>query len=288
MITHTHQLSESALNALQSLLNTCQENDKASIPVYPHLLAAYRPGPPSLLYYQQKQLIAFIASFHFYPKAVEIALLVHPAYRRQGIAKQLWSEMSQKIQSSLPPLTDSIVSSPHQLNQIWFKQHHFQFEHTEYDMHCTPYIPNHTHQHTDRIEQATHDDLKALHTIDHACFNPNRPDPIERLTKLLQTPNIKIFLMHHQEEIIGQVHLVFEKDRVRLTDLAVLPHVQQKGFGQALLSYCLKYAYENHSKKITLTVAAKNQHALHLYQNVGFQIYNAVDYHKRGFLLDRF
>lgn len=78
MITTTHQLSQPTLTSLQALLNACRATDNATIPVYPHLLEAYRPGPASLLYYDQEQLIGFLALFYFYADAAEVALVVHP------------------------------------------------------------------------------------------------------------------------------------------------------------------------------------------------------------------
>ncbi len=288
MITSTHQLSKATLSALQPLLDACHIADKAVIPIYPHILESYRPGPPSLFYQRQEKIVGFLAFFHFYPAAAEIALCVHPDYRRQGIAKVLWQEMCQKAHTALPSIKHLIVSSPHDKHATWLKQHAFEFEQTEYDMSCDVYLPELQHDSTCTVREANHEDIELLHIIDHACFNPNRPEPILRIRKLLETSNIKIFLMFHQTHLVGQVHLVFEPNQVRLTDLAVLPDMQRQGFGQALIEYSLKYAYQKQQKKITLTVAAKNNMALRLYQNVGFQIYNAVDYYKRGFLLDRF
>ncbi len=288
MITNTHQLSQTTLSDLQILLNTCHKTDGASIPIYAHLLEAYRPGPPSFLYYKNEQLIAFLAAFHFYPDAAEVSLVVHPKHRRKGIAKALWNEMFQAVQAIMPPLTHLIVSSPHASNETWFSQYNFELDHTEYDMACTPYIPNQFKHPAYTLREATLQDIHLLHTIDRACFNPNRPEPIQRIKKLLTTSNVKIFLMFHNAELVGQAHLVFETTQVRLTDLAVLPHMQQQGFGQALLTYCLKYTYSQQHQKLSLTVASKNQRALSLYQNVGFQIYNAVDYHKWVFRLTDF
>lgn len=288
MLSTTHQLSEANLKALKALLSACQTTDHAIIPVYPHLLEHYRPGLSSLLYYQQEQLIGFLACFHFYPNAAEVALLIHPAHRRQGLAKTLWDSMCSKIPALYPQLHHLLVSSPHEFNHAWFNQHAFCFENTEYNMTCTPYTPKALHQRTYTIKTANTHDISQLHLIDHACFNAYRPEPIERIRKLLETPNIKILLMFHNKQLIGQVHLVFKKNQVWITDFAILPDMQQQGFGETLLSHCLKYAHEHHSKKMHLTVSAQNYSALHLYQSMGFQIYNAVDYYKQGFSLDNF
>lgn len=288
MLLTTHQLSQSNLKALKALLSACQMNDNAVIPVYPHLLKCHRQGLSSLLFYQKSKLIGFLACFHFYPDAAEIALLIHPEYRQQGIAKTLWETMLPQLPMLYPDLRYLIISTPQGLNQTWFKQHHFHFENTEYNMTCTPYIPETPQQQAYTIKTADSHDINQLYLLDHTCFNTDRPDPIQRITKLLETPNIKILLLCHQQRVIGQVHLVLKKHQVWITDFAIRPDMQQQGFGEALLSYCLKYIHKHHPKKIHLTVSNQNQSALHLYQNMGFQIYNAVDYYKRGFSLDSF
>lgn len=300
MLTTTHQLSQANLSALQILLNTCQAIDGSSIPIYPHLLHLYRAGPPSLLYYQEKQLIGFLALFHFYPDAAEVALLVHPNYRKKGIAKHLWQTMIEVTETLVPPLQSLIISTPSALKQPWLKHYAFQHSNTEHEMRCTDYMPPARHlserphasnphtSNTYTITQANPKDIEFLHRIDSVCFNTDRPNPFDRIKQLLATKNLKIFLISYQQQPIGQVCLIFEKQQIRLTDLAILPHMQHKGFGQALLVHCLNHVNQYQPKQITLTVAADNHPALHLYQHMGFQIYNTVDYYKRPFSLDRF
>jgi ribosomal protein S18 acetylase RimI-like enzyme len=288
MLATTHQLSQPDLQALTTLLSACHATDHAVIPVYPHLLETYRPGLSSFLYYHHQQLIGFLACFHFYSDAAEVALLIHPSYRQKGLAKTLWETMYSKIPALYPQLHHLIVSSPHGFNQAWFNQHQFCFKNTEYNMMCTPYIPHTSHQRAYTIKTADDSDINQLHAIDHICFNAHRPDPIQRIKALLETPHIKILLMFHNKQLTGQVHLVFEKNQMWITDFAILPGMQQQGFGETLLSHCLKYAYEHQLKKVHLTVSSQNESAHHLYQSMGFQIYNAVDYYKGGFSLDNF
>jgi ribosomal protein S18 acetylase RimI-like enzyme len=283
MLVTTHQLSKTRLSNLRGLLTACQATDGAYIPLYPHLLRLYRPGPPSFLYYQNKQLIGFLALFHFYPDAAEIALLVHPNHRKQGIAKSLWEVIIKEAKLLTPPLQHLIISTPESLKQTWFKHYAFQFASTEHEMVCTDHIRNYPHPNLYAIAEANQQDIDTLCRIDAVCFNTNRPHPTERIKQLLIAANLKVFLIFYNKQPIGQVCLIFEKQQIRLTDLAILPHMQHKGFGQALLMYCLNYVEQYEPKKITLTVAANNQTALHLYQQVGFQIYNTVDYYKRPF-----
>jgi len=281
MLTRTQQLTKTSLEHLQLLLESCQQQDGSIIPVYPHLLIEHRAGPASLLYYDEDKLRAFLAVFHFHPDTCEMALLVDPAYRRQGLATALWGTMLPRIQTILPSVKHVIISTPSSLNQVQLEQHAFCFQHSEYDMACLNNTPSSIPNVPLTIRPADHTDIPSLCLIDKACFNPNRPNAALRFENTLNNPNVRLFVASHGHQIMGQVHLTLEKTGARLTDLAVLPAQQQQGFGQALVVHCLNYTHKHHQHRVTLVVAAQNKHALQLYQNLGFKIYNAVDYYKK-------
>ena len=280
MLTRTQQLDPASLIALQSLLTACQKTDGHTIPVYPHLLAEHRRGPSSLLYYDEGMLVGFLAAFHFHPDACEIALLVDPTYRKQGLATALWSTMLPSVQSIRPRIKHLVISTPNGLNQVDLKKHAFCFQNSEYDMEYSNNAPCVLPNTPLTIRPAEHTDIPSLCIIDKACFNPNRQHPELRFKHALDNPSVHVFIAKHGEHILGQVHLTFEKTQARLTDLAVLPAWQRQGFGQTLIAHCLNYARKYNQHRITLVVAAQNQQALQLYQNLGFKIYNAVDYYK--------
>ena len=280
MLTRTQQLDNRALTALQSLLDVCRQQDGYTIPVYPHLLKEHRSSPSSFLYYDEGTLVGFLAIFHFHPDACEVALLVAPTHRKQGLAKTLWHTMLPSLHTLRPVIKHLIISTPSGLNRSLLKQHAFHFEHSEYDMEYANLTPCVMPDTPLTIRPATHADIPSLCIIDKACFNPNRPNPELRIKKSLDHPQVHVFIASHMHQIIGQVHLIFEKTEARLTDLSILPAQQRQGFGQALIAHSLADAYKNKQDRVTLIVAAQNQQALQLYQNLGFTIYNAVDYYK--------
>jgi ribosomal protein S18 acetylase RimI-like enzyme len=288
MLTRMHQLSQASYDTLKTLLEACQRVDVSHVPVYPHLLKTYRPGPPSLLFHNDKQeLVGFLALFHFYPDAAEIACLVHPEYRNQGMAHTLWHIMCHEIKNRYLGLKYSIVSSPSDTHQSWLKKHGFCFQYTEYSMKRALPYPDSIPASTLTFRQASYDDIQDLCVLDAACFNPNRPNPTARFKALLSS-NTRVFAAFDADKLIGQVHLIFEETKVRLTDLAIHPTYQHQGFGRVLFLYALRVAYEQHYRELRLNVEKQNHPARCLYEKAGFQIYNAVDYYKRAFSLDRF
>ena len=280
MLTRTKQLDETSLIALQSLLGACQKVDGHIIPVYPHLLAEHRPGPSSLLYYDEGMLVGFLAIFHFHPDTCEITLLVDPTYRKQGLATALWGTMLPSVRAIRPSIKYLIVSTPSGLHQAELEQHAFKFQHSEYNMAYSNNTPCMIPETPLTMRPAEHSDIPSLCIIDKACFDPNRQQAALRFERTLDNPNVHVFIAEHHHQIIGQVHLTFENTQTRITDLAVLPDLQKQGFGHALIAHCLAYAYKHQQYRVVLVVAAQNQRALLLYQNLGFKTYNAVDYYK--------
>jgi [ribosomal protein S18]-alanine N-acetyltransferase len=61
-------------------------------------------------------------------------------------------------------------------------------------------------------------------------------------------------------------------EEAHITILAVHPHYQNQGLGQALLYSLLKTACKSGLERATLEVRASNQSAINLYQKFGFKI----------------
>ncbi|NCT57692.1 MAG: GNAT family N-acetyltransferase [Legionella sp.] len=280
MLLRTQQLDHASLIALQALLTACRTTDGHAIPVYPHLLTEHRSGPPSLLFYDHDELVGFLAAFHFHPHTCEISLLVEPSHRRQNIAHLLWHTMLANLYTIRPSITQLIISTPHAFHNHLLNHHEFYFDHSQHDMELIDFTSSRIPDTPLIIYPAEHAHISNLCLIDKACFDPNRQHPELRFQRAIATPNIHVFVAEHAGQIIGQVQLTYEKNQVRLTDLAVLPAWQGRGFGQALVVHCINHAFKHHQAHITLVVAAKNQYALKLYQHLGFQIYNTVDYYK--------
>lgn len=57
---------------------------------------------------------------------------------------------------------------------------------------------------------------------------------------------------------------------VTLMNIAIVPTLQGQGAGQHLLQFLIDYCRQNNQLEIWLEVRASNQHAIHLYQKLGF------------------
>lgn len=284
MIIHTEHLDQKAIELLEALTDACQQADGNKIAIYSDLLANQRPKPCSLLYYNQNQLIGFAGAFFFEHDTAEISLLIHPTYRKQGYGKTLLRTLLHSIQESRAVSTVTF-STPHDLYNQTLIDRGLQYQGSEYEMQYQAHKPLSSDFKDINIRVATIDDMDILCLIDQTCFPSTHAYSAYRFETLLARADNTIYVVTHQNQIIGKAHLAWNKKMARLSDIAILPAMQNQGFGKKIIAYCINQALEIPQPNITLSVETHNKNALSLYQNLGFHIISALDYWSCSFFV---
>lgn len=276
----TYQLDAPQLQALESLGQRCQAVDGHQLVIYPHLLSQLRPLAPSLLLYDHQQLIGFIGVFFFYEHACEIVLMIDPAYRRQHWATYLLVNLMPFIE--IQQISTLIFSAPHALHDTWLSNLGFHYQGTEYQMEKTLKnwrLSDKTQTITTRV--ATESDIPMIALIDQACFQTNPVEMQSRLKNRLHDPQYCILLAYQDGVPVGKAHLFWRSpEHLRLSDIAILPRLQGRGLGTALLTQGLQYAQQRSTLTAQLDVETHNKRALNLYTGLGFKTKSAQDYWK--------
>lgn len=276
MLIQAYFLTEEQLNELDRLCDACRKVDGNHVAVYRHMLNLPRPIPCNILYYDKQRLVGFLRPFFFELSSCEIALMVDPEYRRRGIAR----EMFQTVQQYL--FTDDIhkltFSVPHDRNEDWLLSQGLTFQGSEYRMQYQISTQSEKKFTADDIRLATLEDIPTLCAIDLACFSKKRPDLELHFTDLIEGDECEIYLINQNDTPVGKAHLFWYTDRVRLTDIAVLPQAQSRGFATRLIKHCIDLVLATGVTNITLDVETKNKNALNLYKKLGFAVTNAHDY----------
>ena len=270
------QLSTQQLADLDALWSDCKRADGNGVTIYKHLLEQLRPNSCNTLYYQQTQLIGYLSTFFFYEGVCEITLMVAPAFRRLGIATRL-------IKDTLPfiydhPIKTLLFSMPNGINDHWLSQRGFCYQNSEFQMQRLGHEPLITTNKSLIVRPATPSDIPDLCAIDSVCFPTQQPDMAIRFYTLLQDPGYKLFIALLAGEPIGKVHLSWQQNNTRLTDIAILPQFQGCGFGSEMLINCINYCLAENNSNLSLDVETNNQDALRLYTRLGFIINNAYDF----------
>lgn len=276
MLIRNHQLTPSQLIDLELLCAECKAEDGNIIATYTCMLSKDRPRLCNTLYYSKKKLVGFLSTFFFYENACEVSVMVKPDYRKRGLARHMINDILPLIRSE--KIDNLIFSTPHETNKKWLLAKGFRYQRCEYQMQRqdahAPLIP----ESSLTIRAATSDDLAILCALDKACFAVHQPDTLLHFHNLLYDPNYRIFVSELDGVVIGKAHLDMQRDNTRLTDIAVLPDFQGRGFGSKMIAYCINYSLAENQSKITLNVETNNQQALKIYTGLGFVIENAYDF----------
>lgn len=271
------QLTNQQLDEVRRLANICQKTDGYLLPIYPHILLTPRHYPSTCMYYEKNQLLGFAGIYFFYKDAVEITLMVHPEVRRQGIAKQLINNMMPIL--SMLNLNDVIFSSVPFALKNWFLEKKFAYYESEFEMVRTSKERIDIKEPKLLIQKATHHDLAILNLIDQTCFDDNLAD-VSRLNQLLEDRQYKIFVGLYDKTIIAKAHIRWLDDMAKLSDIAVIPQHQGKGFGREMIAQCINYALDTQNLPASLDVQTKNATAINLYTKLNFETINQVDFWK--------
>ena len=276
MIHNTNQLTEQQLNDLKQLGALCKKKDGSTPNLYSHILAQPRAFPASLLYYQQDLLLAFLSVYFFYDDAVEVALMVNPKQRKKGIAKELLQAIFPLIQ--FQNYFKLIFSTPSNLNNKFLLNQGYSYSHSEYYMERDDLSPILEYQHHLSFRVASYEDMDILCALDQLCFPQKHGNLLDRFNHLLDNREYKILLAFQDQQIIGKVHLRWEEKGATLSDIAVKPEYQGKGYGTTLIAHSINHALEEGKPLLNLDVETHNERALDLYTRLGFAVQNACDF----------
>lgn len=261
---------------LEELMSHCKAVDQNTIPIYKHLIDKRHALDCNLLYYRDTQLIAYLRTFFFYAEACEVALMVHPEFRHQGIARQMLLEILPLVKQE--NMQQLIFSTPKDCNQSWLADLGLSYRSSEFQMQWDPQKKNAVSFKPHAIRLATIQDLDAIVQLDEVCFPKKNPNASDLFRHLLFTNNCGIFVVTHDGRVVGKAHIFKESDRARITDIGVFPDYRGQGIARALIKYCINHGLINNKPKITLDVEATNTSALKLYESLGFYITSAHDY----------
>lgn len=276
MLTFVERLNRTQIRQLERLLSQCKKKDGNTIPVYQQIITKSRELACNALYYQDRELVGFLAVFFFYENACEISLMVAPHCRGRGIGRELLASILFLLDNSA---IDSLVfSAPHQVANPFLERCHAEYLHSEFAMERKNTKLETLPDNPLRIRTATERDIPFMCALDKVCFNGGDADMANQLELILRDKNRTVFIALLNDRPVAKAHVYWDQSVARFSDIAVLPKAQGKGYGRALIAYCINHALKQQKRVLHLDVEAQNQNALRLYASLGFKVVNAYDF----------
>jgi N-acetylglutamate synthase-like GNAT family acetyltransferase len=276
MLLFRQQLNDAELQDLEQLMGLCHGYDNGTPAVYQHLLCLKRDTENTILYYQDKELIGILSVYFFYEHACEASLMVAPKHRRQGISCKLIQAILPLLQAK--QITKLIFSSATTFCDKWLPAKGFTYQQSEYHMERNSYETRLITNPSLVLRKATMADLKVLFELDEACFPLESTNMQERFTYILNNADYTILLASYEQTVVGKAHIHWREENTLLSDIAISPVYQGRGFGSELIANCINHVLDNGNIKLALDVETSNKNALNLYIRHGFKTTNIYDY----------
>jgi ribosomal protein S18 acetylase RimI-like enzyme len=227
------------------------------------------------LWWEGDRMLGFLGLYAFGGSTLEIAGMVDPAARRQGIATAL-------LQAALPICRDrgyqrALLVTPRQslAGRELALRRGAVLEHSEHALVLLDTPTDGPHDQRIELRTATPADGPELFRLLTAAFGSFPPDLLERLV----TDSQRTLAVELEGAVVGTVRVNHDQDTGGVYGFAVDPAWQGRGIGRDVLRRVCRQLQDQGVRRIGLEVAVENDHALGLYTSLGFTQITTEDYY---------
>lgn len=280
MIIATNVLNPKQLSAAKTLISTVQSHDGTyRDPYLSNMLNFDHEMPAFFLAYQGEQLVGLLTVYAD-DEDVELAILVHPDYRRQGLARKLYAnyqaETAKYPIASVIFQTERVFLDKHpNLATAWDLVENTDTE-TWLGRERVPYQLSQQAEFTVSLAQAYHaDDIARFQT---QVFDSDYEVALRYAREAIADADSLLYLLEHSGAVIGSCTVDISTDDNYLYGLAIAPDQQQKGYGTYLVKAVINDLITKNDKTFQIAVEDDNLIAKRLYENIGFTKQTQVVY----------
>lgn len=275
MIQATHTLNDHQLLDAKALIATCQNNDGTFRDPYLSNMLNFDPDMPAFfLYYEKGELVGLLTVYADDPD-VEVAILVHPNHRRQGIARALYRSF-EKETASYP-----IESVTFQTERVFLEKHPefasnwglVEDEETEtwLGKDRRPY-PLETVSNLEVVlaDRSYQDQISQLKFEAFSEEHESREVVDRYVAKALKDPESRLYILLKNGQVIGTCTVDLSSNTNYLYGLAIAKLERGKGYGSYLAKSLVNKLIEQNDKEFQIAVEDSNVGAKRLYEKIGF------------------
>ncbi|MGW6189907.1 GNAT family N-acetyltransferase [Bacillus cereus] len=276
-------LVENEIQQLKDLAHVCGQHDKIDYSSDLHvkfLTARNKEVVNDFLFYDDTQLIGALSMYDFErPTKLELIGFVHPDYRIQHIGTTLLQTAMKEIQKREADEALLIVNGDSISGKSFAKQINLPYVYSEYGMDCKINEVQKTMKNNINLTVASSELLPDLIEIASKAFGDSATNTSTWLQKMMKSPSHQVYIAFINEKAIGTITVTEQEQSTTLSGFAVHPSYQGKGYGKDILSYMVHTLITEGVSTIKLDVETKNNNALKLYTQCGFEIKTKHDYY---------
>ena len=285
MIQATNTLTDHQLLEAKALIAICQNDDGTFRDLYLSNMLNFDPDMPAFfLYYEKGELVGLLTVYADDPD-VEVAILVHPNHRRQGIARALYRSFETET-TSYP-----IESVTFQTERVFLERHPefvnnwglVEDEETEtwLGKDRRPY-PLATASNLDVLlaDRSYQDQISQLKFQAFSEEHESKEVVDRYVAKALKDPESRLYILLKNGQVIGTCTVDLSSNTNYLYGLAIAELERGKGYGSYLAKSLVNQLIEQNDKEFQIAVEDSNVGAKRLYEKIGFVKQTQVVYLK--------
>jgi ribosomal protein S18 acetylase RimI-like enzyme len=276
VIELAHGLPERARQAISDLEKRVLAADGGRLKLeWRALESRDRQEVNDVLWWDGERLLGFLGLYAYGGHAVEIAGMVDPDARRDGIATRLLQEALPICRARGFQRALLIVPRHSEAGQALAASRAAVLDQSEHALLLTG--PPAAGEPDPRIglRTATAADVPELSRLLGVAFGGSWPDPLGRASDVSRT-----FMVEREGVSVGTIRVTRERDEFgRVYGFAVDPAWQGQGIGRDVLRRACVDLRAQGVQRIGLEVEVENDHALGLYLSLGFTQETTEDYY---------
>jgi len=285
MIQARNKLSQEELSEAKKLINCCQNYDGTYRDPYLSNMLNFNPDMPAFFLYYEKGELVGLLTVYADDQDVDVAILVHPNHRRQGIAQALYRSFEKETASypieSVTFQTERVFLENHpDFASNWGLDEDDETE-TWLGRDRTAYALDSRSDVDVLLAEPSY--LEAIASLHHQTFSDETESPElshRYISEALKDPDSLLYILLKDGQVIGVCTVDVSGTSNYLYGLAVVEDCRGKGYGSYLAKSLVNQLIEQNDKAFQIAVEDSNVGAKRLYEKIGFVKQTQVVYLK--------
>ena len=275
MIQSTNTLNDHQLLEAKALIAVCRNYDGTFWEPYLSNMLNFDPNMPAFFLYYEKGELVGLLTVYADDQDVEVAILVHPNHRRQGIARALFTSF-EKETASFP-----IRSVTFQTERIFLENHPdfvsnwglVEDEETEtwLGKDRRPYLLATVSNLEVLLADSSYQEQISQLKFQAFSEEHESREVVDRyVAEALKDPESRLYILLKNCQVIGTCTVDLSSNTNYFYGLAISELERGKGYGSYLAKSLVNQLIEQNDKEFQIAVEDSNVGAKHLYEKIGF------------------
>jgi len=275
VIQSTNTLNDHQLLEAKALIAICQKYDGTFRDPYLSNMLNFDPDMPAFFLYYEKGELVGLLTVYADDQDVEVAILVHPNHRRQGIARALFTSF-EKETASFP-----IRSVTFQTERIFLDRHPdfvsnwglVEDEETEtwLGKDRRPYLLATVSNLEVLLADSSYQEQISQLKFQAFSEEHESREVVDRyVAEALKDPESRLYILLKNGQVIGTCTVDLSSNTNYFYGLAISELERGKGYGSYLAKSLVNQLIEQNDKEFQIAVEDSNVGAKRLYEKIGF------------------